>query len=51
MRRRGGSCSPWPLCLCGFGLGVLTGVLISSATAAVLLGLVFLAAGLLLLKR
>jgi len=51
MRKRAGSCTPWPFCLSGFGLGVLSGALISSTAAAVLLGLVFLAAGLLLLKR
>ncbi len=51
MRRGCSSGSPWPFCLLGFGLGMLLGALLSSAVAAVLLGLVFLAAGLLLLKK
>lgn len=48
MRRR---CTPAAIWLIGFGLGILLGVLISTAVAAVLLGLVCLAAGLLLWKR
>lgn len=51
MRRRCSPGLPWTFCLSGFGLGILAGTLVSSTAAAVLLGLVFLAAGLLLLKR
>jgi len=51
MRKRAGSCTPWPFCLSGFGPGVVGGALICSTVVAVLLGLVYLAAGLLLLKR
>lgn len=44
-------CSPWAVWLIGAGLGILLGALLSSAVAAVLLGLGLLIAGLLLLKR
>ena len=43
--------SPWAFLLVGCGLGLLLGVLISAAVAAVLLGAACLIAGILLLKR
>ena len=49
--RRCGRCSPAAVWLIGCGLGILLGVLISAAAAAILLGLACIVAGLLLFRK